>query len=854
MTSRISRAIVIAGFCILSTLTFNASAQSFITNNRLILGTDSNRSASVRLGDLDQDGDLDAVIANGRHWPEQNFLMFNQGRAKFQVVRPLGKDRCTTYACELADLDGDGDLDIVTGNDLAPCHIFLNDGQGHFTRHGSFGDIQSVRSLTLFDIDGDKDQDILMTCRGQNNQIFLNNGHADFSSGPKFGFSGDSSIDVACGDVNQDGHIDLLVANRDGQPNMWFINNGKLEFSQSIAFGDRSSNTRGVVVGDFNSDNRLDWAVANIGQRNRVYLGDGQGGVAGRTEFGEPSERSYCIQASDLNRDGHLDLVVGNAGQPNFVYYNNGDGRQFQAEALDDKNDITYGMSCGDLNGDGKPDIAVANSASLNRIFINRSRTNTHRRSKPASPTGSNRSDTNPKPKSSTSPADNLTDWPGFRGSAGRGVADSHPLPTTWNGNNTKGELTSERKNVVWQIPIPGLGHSSPVVVGQKLFLLTAVSSAGQAPLKVEAGGRPTAADDNGEQRWLLLCYDTTNGKQLWQRVLYQGKPRATRHAKATHANTSVAISGNRLVAFLGSEGLYCFDLSGELIWKQDLGVVNISKYGVGWGYSSSPAIHQGTIALVCDDPSNPYVAAFELETGKQIWRTSRQGDCERSWGTPLIHQDESGSQLVVNGWPWIVAYDLKTGSERWRLKGGGDNPVPTPFTFNGWFYITNAHGGPSPIYVIRPSARGDISDTTPSRTTDTQPNLSPRQNSNPKPPFVWRTEKGGAYMSTPVVYNGRLYVATTRGVVRCFDARTGQKLFEGRLGRKAAVTASLVAGDGKIYVPSENGKVYVLADSNEFNILAENEMDEAILATPAISNGTIFIRSTGRLTAVKSR
>ena len=159
-----------------STLLCNSvtvQAQTFFSNPRLTLGLETNRSASVRLGDIDGDGDLDAVVGNGRHWPQQNFVFFNQGQAKFSVMRPLGVDRSPTYACELADLDGDGDLDIATGNDMALGKIFLNDGTGKFTEHSSFGAVSSVRSLTIADIDSDGDADILATCRGRANQIYL---------------------------------------------------------------------------------------------------------------------------------------------------------------------------------------------------------------------------------------------------------------------------------------------------------------------------------------------------------------------------------------------------------------------------------------------------------------------------------------------------------------------------------------------------------------------------------------------------------------------------------------------------------------------------------------------------------
>ena len=831
-------------------------AQSFATNSRLVLGDPSNKSASIRLGDLDGDKDMDVVVANGRHWPQQNFVFLNQGRARFTVMRPLGMDRATSYACELADLDGDGDLDVVTGNDMAPCQIFLNDGAGGFTLKGTFGSVTSVRSLLVADVDRDDDLDILVTCRGRTNSIYLNDGAASFDSGIKFGTKTDSTIDVAVGDVNGDGHNDLVLANRDGQPNAWLMNDGQLKFSAPVTFGAPKSQSRAVTVGDFNNDGVLDWAVGNIGQPNELYLGDGSGGVKRTVKFGQSDGRTYCLDSADIDLDGDLDLVAGNVKLQNSVFFNNGDASDFRAEPFGGENNATYGLSVGDLNGDGMPDIAVANSDATNHVYLNRIEKPNGKPQVTSNKRSPGKSNDQESAATLPSAANDLVafqerpeyrtqDWPAFRGLGGRGVAEGFSLPNTWNADPDAGKL----QNVHWQTDVPGLGHSSPVIAGDKLFLLTAVASEGNAPLKVEAGGKPTAADDNGVQDWLLLCYQKTTGEELWRTTLHSGKPRATRHAKATHANTSVTVAGDKLVAFLGSEGLHCCDLDGKVIWKQDLGVVNISKYGIGWGFSSSPAVDSDRIVVLCDDPSNPYLAARRLSDGEEIWCTSRKDLCERSWGTPLIHRQGDAAQVVVNGWPMIISYDLSNGKEIWRMKGGGDNPVPTPFEANGLIYITNAHGGPSPIYAVRPSAKGDL-DSVADGAAEEESNGA--KSDSPLDAFAWRIDKGGSYMSTPVVYGDQIYVCTTRGIVRSFDAGNGEAIFQSRLGSKAGVIASLVAGDGKIYCASENGTVYVLQHGRETNIVAENKMGDPCMATPAISEGTLFIRTTKKLIAIK--
>lgn len=836
MNYRLLPVFVFATLLVLCPAADHLTAQSFLNNSRLTLGTESGRTASVRMGDLDGDSDLDMVVANGRHWPGQNFAFLNQGNSRFNVMRPIGLDRSTSYACELADLNGDGFLDVAVGNDMAPCQIFLNDGDANFRLKSNFGGASSVRSMTIADLDGDGDQDILLTCRGRANRICLNDGQANFETEVEFGSKTDSTIDVEVGDVNDDGHLDLLLANR-AENSQWLLNNGSLKFDRAVPFGESGVQSRAVSIGDFNGDGDLDWAVGNIGQANQVFLGDGKGGSISQVDFGLADGRTYSLASEDLDRDGDLDLVAGNAGQANLVFFNNGKGTEFRQEVFDEKADATYGLCVGDLNADGKPDIATANSDAQNQVFLNRIAI-----IKKAEPQPSQFNSAGPQEQepSGSATVDVLefqkraeyrgTDWPAFRGAGGRGVAEGFALPTSWNADSSAGEL----QNVHWQIDVPGLGHSSPVIAGNKLFLLTSVAEAGAAPLQVESGGKPTAADDNGVQDWLLLCYDKNNGEELWRQTLHRGEPRATRHAKATHANTSVCISGERVISFLGSEGLFCHDLNGKLLWKQDLGVINISKYGIGWGFSSSPTVHDGKILLVCDDPENPFVAARQLSDGEEIWRTPRKEICERSWGTPLVHEEEGMAQVVVNGWPWIVSYDLSNGEEIWRIQGGGDNPVPSPFEANGLIFITNAHGGPSPIFAVRPTARGEL-------------DKSDRES------IAWSVDKGGSYMSTPVVYNDQIYTGSAKGIVRAFNSSTGKTLKQSRLGSKAGVLASLIAGDGKVFAASENGTVYVIEHGPDMNIISENPMGYPCLATPAISEGSIYIRSTKQLTAIKT-
>ena len=349
-----------------------AEDRTFESSSRLTLGTDVNLSASVRIADIDRDNDLDVILGNGRHWPQQNFLLINQGRARFNIQRRLGEDRCTTYAAEVADLDGDGDLDIAVGNDMAPNRVFLNDGSGRFQPGAEFGEVSSVRSLALVDIDRDQDVDILATCRGRQNQIYLNDGTGRFGAGRPFGDRGDSTIDVAVADMNRDGHLDLILANRDGQQNYLLLNDGRTNFERQVPFGSGSDQTRAVAVADLNGDGNSDVVAGIIGEANAVYPGDGKGNFGAAVKFGREDGQTFALVVADLNNDGNPDLVAGNVEQENAVFFNLGDGRTYREVRFGDRSHATYGLDAGDLNGDGFLDIAVANSGSRNFVFLNR--------------------------------------------------------------------------------------------------------------------------------------------------------------------------------------------------------------------------------------------------------------------------------------------------------------------------------------------------------------------------------------------------------------------------------------------------------------------------------------------------
>jgi outer membrane protein assembly factor BamB len=421
-------------------------------------------------------------------------------------------------------------------------------------------------------------------------------------------------------------------------------------------------------------------------------------------------------------------------------------------------------------------------------------------------------------------------DWPSYRGPAASGVAEGFATAESWN--------APEKKNIAWSTAIPGLSHASPVVWRDKLYVVSAVSQSGDSKVKIGLYGDGDSADDNGIHEWKLYCLDKRSGKVLWERTACKGAPKSPRHTKATHANCTPATDGKRIVTFFGSEGLYCYDMAGTLVWKKDLGVLDSGPYDaptLRWGFASSPVIHDNRVYVQCDVLNNGFLACFDLKDGNEMWRTER--DDVATWSTPAVFDNGGRPQMVVNGWKHIGGYDGGTGKELWRMAGGGDIPVPTPIIAHGLIYIANAHGKMSPLYAIRPDSSGDIS-------------LKEAETSNAG--IAWMNPRNGAYLQTPVVYGDLIYSCKSGGIVCCYDAKTGKQHYEERLGTgRTAFTSSPVAADGKVYFTSEEGDVYVLKAGPEFKLLATNPLDEICLSTPAISEGTMYFRTTGHVIAI---
>ena len=433
------------------------------------------------------------------------------------------------------------------------------------------------------------------------------------------------------------------------------------------------------------------------------------------------------------------------------------------------------------------------------------------------------------------------TNWPSFRGVNANGVARATVTPTIWNAERSE--------NIAWKQSIPGLGHSSPIIWGERLFVTTAINQRKPGALKVGLYGDPESADDNDLQQWKIFCLSKRSGQILWEKTAHEGLPRLKRHPKATHANCTMATDGRSVVAFFGSEGLYCYDMDGHLRWQKDWGTLRTSPMvyndapepsGVTleWGFASSPIIYGSRVFVQCDVLTNGFVAALNLDDGQELWRTKR--DDTATWSTPNVCAEGPRPQLVVNGWKHMGGYDLNTGEEIWRMSGGGDCPVPTPMIWKGLIFLMSAHGPRSPIYAVRTEARGDVS-------------LHAGASTNQY--VAWSTLRGASYMQTPLIYGDYLYSCHVDGVLSCYQARTGNLLYKERLGTGSeGFTASPVASEGKLYFTSERGSVFVVKAGPEFTALATNQMGEVCMATPAISEATIFFRTQNHLVAVEEK
>ncbi len=413
--------------------------------------------------------------------------------------------------------------------------------------------------------------------------------------------------------------------------------------------------------------------------------------------------------------------------------------------------------------------------------------------------------------------------WPQFRGGKLAGVVTGNHLPDSW----------STTKNVAWKIEIPGSGWSSPVVWGDRIFLTSCVGSGkGGAPKTGYYAPRQVTTPE-GEFRWTVFCIDAPSGKILWERPAHQGRLGYTTHVKNSYASETPITDGERVYAYFGNVGLFCYDLSGKELWSQKWGVVPTN---LGWGTGASPVLHQDRIYLVNDNEKQSFLVALDKRTGQEIWRVDRAE--KTSWSTPFVWENELRTEIITSATTKARSYDL-SGKLLWELGGMSSICIPQPVAGHGLLFVSSGYefARPRPVYAIRPGASGDIS-------------LEKGETSNQF--IAWHKESAGAYHPSPLVLGDYLYILESKGLFSCFEARTGTAVYvKQRLGGN--YTASPWSCDGKIFCLSEDGDTHVIAAGPQFQLLGKNSLEEMSLATPAVAGERLLIRTFSKLYCIRN-
>lgn len=388
--------------------------------------------------------------------------------------------------------------------------------------------------------------------------------------------------------------------------------------------------------------------------------------------------------------------------------------------------------------------------------------------------------------------------WPQFRGPGSGGFSPEKGLPLHW----------TSTKNVRWKTRLPGPGHSSPIIWGDRIFL-TAFEPEGSSGLL----GAVFSTSRKGTLK--LLCLDGTTGSILWQRSVPARNIEPLHDTNAPASPTPVT-DGRYVYAYFGSYGVVCYDFTGKKIWEHPLG-----PFPNEWGSASSPILHQDKLLLNCDTDGEDFLLSLDKNSGRQVWKTSRDG-ATRAWPTPYLWDTGNGVEVVVSGSRRISSYDPSDGRMIWTVDGLTQWVTPTPVSAFGLLYVASNGPGGDVILAIRPGGKGNITGTH----------------------IAWRYERGAPYSSSPVVLGELLYAVKNGGILTCLRARTGELVYQSRLPAGGSYFASLVASEGKIYTLSERGETCVIEEGAEMKILATNSLGERCMASPAVSRGQIFIRS----------
>ena len=413
-------------------------------------------------------------------------------------------------------------------------------------------------------------------------------------------------------------------------------------------------------------------------------------------------------------------------------------------------------------------------------------------------------------------------DWPGWRGPASDGVSKAKGFPLTWGADS----------NIAWKVPVEGRGHSSPVISGDRLFITTDIEGEtipGAAAVKHILEGKPfvhpEAVGANREHTLKVLCYDTRDGKLLWDRVAYRGPAFDDVARFNTFASPTVVTDGKGVYAYFESQGLYKYDFKGKLIWAMSLG--GIATLGVGTGVSPVLAGDKVVILADQDEGENSFIAAVSKSDGKLAWKFARKNAL--TWTTPFVIVLGKTRQIVVPSTEDVVSYDAANGKEIWKTEGLGSNVVHTPVMGHGMLFVSAGYPKKKTMAIRLQPAAGE------SR-------------------IAWRYEKGTGYIPSPVLLGDYLYIMTDSGLLTCLDAHTGTPRYEGkRFKTPGRFTGPLVAADGMLFITSDDGDTHVVKAGAEYQVLSDNSLGEPVYTCLAPVDGSIYMRSAKHLFCIRA-
>ena len=412
------------------------------------------------------------------------------------------------------------------------------------------------------------------------------------------------------------------------------------------------------------------------------------------------------------------------------------------------------------------------------------------------------------------------TDWPQWRGPDNDGIAEGAELALNWGPD----------QNIRWKVKVPGTGLATPVIWGDHLFLLTAIPEGEAAATEPDQGGRMPKIEPDRKHRFEVMALDRLTGKTVWSRTAVTELPHESTHGDGSWASNSPVTDGKNLIAYFGSRGVFCYDLSGNLKWKTDLGDMHTRN---GFGEGSSPIIAEGLVIINWDQENQSFITALDLATGETRWKINR--DEPTSWSTPIVGAVDGKTQVMVSATNTMRGYDLKTGTSIWHCSGMTLNAIPTPIYKDGVFYSASGFRGNALMAIDLKGAKGDISGSQ---------------------HVLWSMDRDTPYVPSILLSNGRIYmIKSNRGVLTCVDANNGKVIYgPERLEGIDGVYASPIAANGRIYIIGRGGNAVVLKDGPAFEVLATNQLEDRFDSSPAIAGNDLYLRGRSMLYCISGK